>query len=90
MNSDKKDFKGMNAAQKTEHLGFKIFSHKELQARQAKAVARRTDGVKKFLGDIISQPELELGKHMDEKALSKVFQEPINNFYDYAVEHPSR
>lgn len=85
MNSEKKDFKGMNAAQKTEHLGFKIFSHKELQARQDKAVSRRTLGVKKFLGDIIGQEELELGKHMDEKALSKVFQDPINNFYDYAV-----
>ena len=82
---DGKNYSSMNASQKTAYLGFKIFSERELNDRQKKAVARRTAGARKFLEDVLANPDLELGKHMDDNALGRVFQEPINGFYDYAV-----
>lgn len=75
----------MNASEKTAFIGFKIFSERELKERQAKAVTRRVAGFKKFMGDLLATPNLELGKHMDEKALEAVFRDNVNNFYDYAL-----
>lgn len=83
--SKNKAYSAMNATEKTKYIGFKIFSERELNDRQKKAVTRRVSGFRKFMGDIVALPHLELGKHMDENALGKVFQEPINNFYDYAT-----
>jgi len=80
-----KKYSEMNATEKTAYMGFKHFSDRELKDRQAKAVERRVAGFRKFMGDLVALPHLELGKHMDEKALGTVFQKPINDFYDYAT-----
>lgn len=80
-------YEAMNASEKTKYIGFKIFSDRELKDRQKAAVARRTEGFKVFMQSVLAQPELELGKHLDEKGLEKSFREPVNNFYQYAVDN---
>lgn len=81
-----KPFAKMNAREKTAHLGFKIFSDRELKDRQAKAVTRRVEGLKKFLQDLIVQPHFTIGKHLSEKEMEAVFSDPVNAFYDHAIE----
>jgi len=87
MSTDGKPYSAMNAKEKTEYLGFKMFSDRELKDRQKAAVSRRTEGVKKFVGDVLSSPQLELGKHMDEAGLEPIFKDAVNNFYTYAVQN---
>lgn len=85
-NETKKPYSAMNASEKTKHLGFKHFSDKELNQRQKDAEARRIVLFRKILGDFLALPTLRLGKHVTEEQFKEVYQDTINNFYQWAID----
>jgi hypothetical protein len=85
MSESKIPYDAMNASEKTKYIGFKIFSDRELKDRQKKAIARRTAATKKFLEMVLSNPELELGSHLDGQKLEAMYKDAINNFFDQGV-----
>lgn len=85
MSESKIPYEAMNASEKTRYIGFKIYSDRELKDRQKKAIVRRTAATKKFLEKVLSNPELELGSHLDGNKLEAMYKDAINSFYDEGV-----
>lgn len=87
MSASQIPYEAMNASEKTKYIGFKIFSDRELKDRQKVAVARRQTAVVVFLTSLIGNPDFAVGKHLTDEQLDKSFREPINNFYQYAIDN---
>jgi hypothetical protein len=80
-----KPYSAMNAREKTEYIGFKCYSERELKDRTTKATARRTEAVKRFLTALVTNPAFIIGKGVTEKELEPAFKEAINYSYDEGV-----
>ena len=83
--ASKKSYNSMNASEKTAYLGVKIFSDREIAARQRDAMARRVPAGKKLLEAIIANPNFTFGKHLSEQQLEPAFKDAINEWYDWAL-----
>lgn len=78
-------YEAMNATEKTKFIGFKIFSDREMKDRTKKADKRRSDATKKFLTDLLANPNVAFGAKMSEAEIEVVYKDVINNFYDQGV-----
>ncbi len=78
-------YEAMNASEKTKYIGFKVFSDREMKDRTKKADARRSDATKKFLTDLLANPNVAFGSKMSEQEIEVVYKDVLNNFYDQAV-----
>lgn len=89
---DRKDvtqesFTKMSPAEKTEFLGYKIYTPEELEAREKDKNLRAVNAFRFILESIIALKDLKIGAKATEQDLADTYQNVTNNFYAYAVDN---
>lgn len=87
MSDKNKEYQKMNASEKTKYLGFKHFSDSELKAREKASEVRRVALFQQILEVFVAVPNKRVGRNVSEQELQAIYADPINNFYQWAVDN---
>lgn len=89
---DRKDvtqesYEKMNPAEKTEFLGYKIFTPEEIAARDLAVKERCTAGFRFILESIVANSNLSVGSKASAEELEASYKDITNSFYQYVLDN---
>lgn len=77
----------MSPAEKTQFLGYKIFTPEEIADRSAAQIERCTKAFKFILKSISDNENLKVGTKVTDEDLAVSYKDVVNNFYQYGLEN---